>query len=72
MGCITQDALDDLTQFHRLDISKDEPLNALVMQIERIANAKFNAGRVEVNGEIVIRPLDLLRYGFNAINDSAA
>ena len=70
--CIMRDALDDLIQFHRFDISRDEPFDALLTQIERIANAKFNAGRVEPNGELVIKPVDLLRYGFRDINDSAA
>jgi hypothetical protein len=35
----------------------------LLPEIERLVNAKFDAGRIEKDG-LVIRPVDLLRYGF--------
>jgi Protein of unknown function (DUF1488) len=69
---VTAEALDDLVHFHRLDVSKDETFNTLLNEIERIANEKFSAGRVEQNGELVIKTIDVLRYGFQNTGDSAA
>jgi hypothetical protein len=69
---ITVDAVNDLIQFHRLDVSGDEAVNALIKEIERLANEKFSAGRVEKNGELAITATDVLRYGFQTTDDSAA
>jgi hypothetical protein len=69
---ITVDAVNDLIQFHRLDVSGDEAVNALITEIERLANEKFCAGRVENNGELAITATDVLRYGFHNTEDSAA
>jgi hypothetical protein len=33
-------------------------------ELDRLASLKYAAGRLEENGELVIRTADLLRYGF--------
>jgi hypothetical protein len=63
-GGISELALRDLTDFHALNSSKDKALRVLLPEIERLTNAKCDAGRFEENGWLVIRPVDLLRYGF--------
>lgn len=69
---ITVEAVGDLIQFHRLDVSQGEAVDALVKEIERLANEKFDDGRVEQNGELAIKVRDVLRYGFRTTDDSAA
>jgi hypothetical protein len=58
-------ALDDLIRFHELDIRSEQAADQLVSQIERVVNDKVTAHRLEPNGEIVIRSIDILRYGSN-------
>jgi hypothetical protein len=65
-------ALRDLIDFHRIKSTEDEALHALLPEIERLANAKFYAGRFEDNGWLVIWPVDLLRYGYRRRDKSAA
>src|SRR5258708_2618707 len=69
---ITDAAFRDLIDFHRLNRSKTELAQAIVTEIERLANAKYNAARIEETGMLVIRLADLILYGFQARNDSAA
>lgn len=61
---ITREALYDLGFHHGFRAGAQELLRALGPQIERLTKAKFRAGKVEENGELVIRSVDLLRYGF--------
>jgi hypothetical protein len=63
---VASDVLRDLLAFHRLESSGDNAFRALLPEIERLANAKFVAGRFDENGVLVIREVDLLRYGFQA------
>jgi hypothetical protein len=65
-------ALRDLIDFHRLKSSENKALRALLPEIERLANAKCDAGRFEENGWLVIWPVDLLRYGYQGRDRSAA
>jgi hypothetical protein len=65
-------ALRDLIDFHRIKSTQDEALRALLPEIERLANAKCDAGRFEENGWLVIWPVDLLRYGYQGHDESAA
>jgi hypothetical protein len=60
---ITVEALDDILHFHGLDVSKDEAFDTFLKEIERTANGKFGDGRVEQDGQLAIRSLDVLRYG---------
>src|SRR5947209_17820312 len=60
---ITAEALDDILHFHRLDVSKDEAFDTLIKEIERTASGKFGDGRVERNGQVAVKSLDVLRYG---------
>jgi hypothetical protein len=64
--CVASDVLRDLLAFRRLESSGDNAFRALLPEIERLANAKFEAGRFEENGVLAIREVDLLRYGFQA------
>jgi hypothetical protein len=57
-------ALRDLIDFHRIKGTEDEAFRALLPEIERLLNAKCEAGRFEKTGWLVIWPVDLLRYGF--------
>jgi hypothetical protein len=65
-------ALRDLIDFHRIKSTNDEALRALLPELERLVNAKCNAGRFEENGWLVIWPVDLLRYGYQGRDESAA
>jgi hypothetical protein len=65
-------ALRDLIDFHRIKDTEDKALRALLPEIERLANAKCDAGRFEENGWLVIWPVDLLRYGYEGRDRSAA
>jgi hypothetical protein len=65
-------AVRDLIDFHSLNSTKDRALRLLLPEIERLANAKCDAGRFEENGSLMIWPMDLLRYGFQLQNRSDA
>lgn len=65
-------ALRDLIDFHRIKSAEDEALRALLPEIQRLANAKCDAGRFEENGWLVIWPVDLLRYGYQGRDEPAA
>jgi hypothetical protein len=69
---IAEVALRDLIDFHRINCTEDEALRALLPEIERLVNAKCDAGRFEENGWVVIWPVDLLRYGYQGRDKSAA
>ena len=69
---MTATALRDLIEFHRFRSLDEEAFEALLPEIERLVNAKFNAGRVDENGELWIRVSDLLRYGYRERNVTAA
>jgi len=63
---ISRDALQDLGSYHRLNGADHEVFRALRPEIERLASAKYRAGRLEDNGGIVIHPADILLYGFES------
>jgi hypothetical protein len=65
-------ALRDLVSFHRIKKADDKPLGVLLPEFERLVAAKYEAGRFEEDGWIVIRSADLLRYGFRRRVKSAA
>jgi hypothetical protein len=69
---ITADALDDLVHLYRLDVKEDEAVDALLKEIEHLANEKFCAGRVEKNGELIIRTIDVLRFSVQHTDGSVA
>jgi hypothetical protein len=56
--------LRDLIDFHRIKSTVADASRAFLPEIERLANAKCAAGRFEECGGLLIRPGDLLRYGF--------
>jgi hypothetical protein len=68
---IVDTALHDLIGFHRITKTGD-PLRVLLPEIERLVNAKYDAGRFDEDGWIVVRSVDLLRFGFRARTQSAA
>ena len=61
-----------LVDFYRFNGSEDKALQAVLPEIERLTNAKCDAGRFEENGCLVIWPVDLLRYGYQGRDRSAA
>jgi hypothetical protein len=69
---ISDTALRDLIDFHRFNGSQEKALRALLPEIERLANAKCDAGRFEEYGWLVIWPVDLLLYGYHERIRSAA
>ena len=69
---IAEAALRDLIDFHRIQSNKYKALRDLLPEIARLANAKCDAGRFEENGWLVIWPVDLLRYGYEGRDRSAA
>jgi hypothetical protein len=58
--------IEDLATYHRLSFSQEEIFRVVLPVLDRLASTKYRAGRIEENGEIVIRGADLLRYGFYA------
>jgi hypothetical protein len=44
----------------------DEVFRALRTEIERLAGAKYHAGRLDHHGSLVIGPADILLYGFES------
>jgi hypothetical protein len=69
---ITDTALRDLLDFHRVKSTAAGASRALLPEIERLVNAKCDAGRFEEDGAVVIRPVDILRFGFQARKGRAA
>jgi hypothetical protein len=69
---ISAETLRDMTDFHQIKGSPEEGFRALLPEIERLLNAKFQAGRIEESGELSIRAADLLRFGFRARDKAAA
>ena len=69
---ILAQALDDLIGFHGIDAQNDQSADQILELIERIVNDKIDARRVEPNGEIVIRSIDILRYGTNPFGQDKA
>jgi hypothetical protein len=69
---IVDTALLDLIGFHRTKQTEDNPFRVLLPEIERLVNAKHDAGRFEEDGWIVVQTVDLLRYGFRGRTKSAA
>src|ERR1019366_6066673 len=61
---IMGDAFRDLMDFHGLHAPPSEVFRALLPEIERLVNIKHAAGRLEQNGDLMIRAGDLVRYGF--------
>jgi hypothetical protein len=61
-----------LIDFHRIKSTESEALRALLPEIERLVNAKYDAERFEENGWLVIWPVDLLRYGYQGRDEPAA
>jgi hypothetical protein len=62
---ITDIALRDLVGFHHLDsIDAEAYGRVLLPEIERLANAKYEVGRLEEDGGLLIRSTDLVRFGF--------
>jgi hypothetical protein len=65
-------ALRDLVDFHRSKSSEKTALPNVLSEIERLVNAKCQAERFEENGTLVIWPVDLLRYGYQGRESTAA
>jgi hypothetical protein len=59
---VASDAWCDLIDFHRRNSTKGLA-RVLLSEIERLAGMKYNAGRFEENGGLLIQISDLLRYG---------
>jgi hypothetical protein len=69
---ITDVALADLVDFHHIKSAAADAPRVLLPEIERLANAKYNAGRLEEDGGLLIRSTDLVRYGFQKGKRQAA
>jgi hypothetical protein len=61
---ISRDALQDLGGYHRLNGAEDEVFHALRPEIERLASAKYRAGRLDRQGGVLVDSADILLYGF--------
>jgi hypothetical protein len=64
---IMERALDDLIRFHDIDVETEEGMDELLGQVERIVHDKIKAGRLEPTGDVVIRTIDVLRFGSNPV-----
>jgi hypothetical protein len=61
---VTAEVVQDLGSHYKLQFSADDVAEVLIPELDRIATTKYRAGRIEENGELLIRTSDLLRYGF--------
>jgi hypothetical protein len=64
---VAPSVIEDLAAYHRLTFSREEIFRIVMPLLDRLASTKYRAGRLEENGEIVIRAADLLRYGFGSV-----
>jgi hypothetical protein len=69
---VTDETLRDLIDFHHVKNTDEDTSRVLLPEIERLANAKYDARRLEEDGGLFIRPADLVRYGFEKRNKRAA
>jgi hypothetical protein len=69
---ITNDTLRDLIDFHHVKNTDEDIRRVLLPEIERLANAKYDARRLEEDGGLFIRSADLVRYGFEKRKKQAA
>jgi len=57
--------------YHHLNGAEDEVFLALRPEIERLASAKYRAGRLDHSGGILIGAADILLYGFEGPRQGA-
>ena len=69
---ITGETLRDLIDFHRVKNTDEDTCRVLLPEVERLANAKYDARRLEEDGGLLIRSTDLVRYGFEKRKKRAA
>lgn len=65
-------ALRDLVDYHRINKTPADASQVLLAEIERLVNAKFDAGRFEEDGGLLIQSADIVRYGFQVRKKRAA
>jgi hypothetical protein len=68
---IQEAALRDLVDLFHVSGSKDETFRAVLSEMQHILTAKYQSDRFE-DGRLIIRPVDLLRYGYWRRANSAA
>jgi hypothetical protein len=68
---ISRDALLDLAGHHGLRGSAEGLFHALWPVIARLLRAKFRAGRIDADGEVLVGSADLLLYGFDETTSPA-
>jgi hypothetical protein len=64
---VTPGVLLDLGSYHRLSFTEEDVLGVLLPELDRLASAKYRAGRFEQDGSILVREADLLRYGYHRV-----
>ena len=69
---IAEAALRDLVDLFHVSGSKDETFRAVPSEMQHIVTAKYQSDRFERDGRLLIRPVDLLRYGYWRRANSAA
>jgi hypothetical protein len=63
---IAIEVLRDLADHSMLNWSTDvQAFGLLIPEVERLANIKYQLGRLEENGHLLLSTIDLLRYGFS-------
>jgi hypothetical protein len=72
VGSISVDTLRDMMDFHRVKGGPEDVFRALLPEIERLVNAKYDSGRFDENGELSICTAEILRYGFREREKFAA
>lgn len=65
-------ALRDLVDYHRTNKTPADIAQVLLAEIERLANAKFDTGRFEEDGGLLIQSADIVRFGFQVRKIRAA
>lgn len=69
---VSRQALRDLGGYHQLQISDEAVFSRLLPEIERLANERIRAGRMDETGSVTIGTSDLVRYGLGLVGAHAA
>ena len=64
---VTPGALLDLGSYHRLSFTEEDVFGVLLPELDRLASAKYRAGRLEEDGSILVREAELLRYSYRRV-----
>ena len=69
---VSRQALRDLGDYHQLYGSDEALFSRLLPQVERLANERVRAGRVDESGNVTIGTAEPVRHGLGLLRADAA